>query len=185
MKRTVAVIILIFTLLNISSYFVMRSRAPQYTVFTGAVHYPPDYLYYLSFITQGKDNWLLGANLKSAETRDLQALNWFYVLGGHLGHMLNLSPQFIYQLLVILASIAYLTAAYALCTVCFPKQPMSRLVAFVVFLISNAFPKITHTASGWDFNFFYPFNNIGHPFIRLSNVPHHTLIQAAILSAFF
>lgn len=52
------------------------------------------------------------------------------------------------------------------------------------FLLSNAFPKITHTAAGWDLIFYYPFNNMGHPFVRLSNVPHHTLIQASILLAF-
>ncbi len=163
----------------------MQSRAPQFTVFTGSVHYPPDYLYYLSFITQGKAHWFLGANLKSGETQDLQALNWFYVLGGHMGSIFSIPSPITYQILVVIASICYLVFAYLLCSVCFPKQPVTRLIAYVLFLVSNAFPKITHTAAGWDFNFFYPFNNIGHPFIRLSNVPHHTLIQAAILAAFY
>ncbi len=184
MKRTVAVIILLFTLLNISSFFIMKSHAPPYTVFTGSVHYPPDYLYYLSYISQGKDNWLLATNLKSGETQRPEPLNWFYVLGGHIGAIFHIDPVATYQLLVVFASVVYMVSAYYLFSLCFPKQPTARLVAFLLFLLSNAFPKITHTALGWDFNVYYPFNNLGHPFVRLSNVPHHTLIQAFIMASF-
>ncbi len=184
MKRAVISIILIFTILNISSFFIMRARAPKYTVYTGAVHYPPDYLYYLSYIAQGRDHWVLGENLKSAETTQGALVNWFYVLGGRFGNSIGMSDIITYQLLVIMASIWYLSASYFLFALCFPKQPMTRLIAWVLFLLSNAFPKITHTSQGWDFGFYYPFNNLGHPFVRLSNVPHHTLIQGSIMAAF-
>lgn len=162
----------------------MKSHSPKYTVFTGAVHYPADYLYYLSFITQGREHWFLGSNLKSGETTNLEALNWYYVLGGHIGYLLHISPVITYQLLVVLSSILYMSSAYSLLYLCFPKQPRTRLAAFILFLLSNAFPKITHINDAWDFGFFYPANNLGHPFIRLSNVPHHTLISATIMGSF-
>lgn len=184
MKRAVISIVLIFTILNISSFFIMQSRAPKYTVFTGAVHYPPDYLYYLSYIAQGRDHWILGENLKSAETTQGALVNWLYVLGGRVGNSIGISDIATYQLLVVVTSIWYLLASYFLFALCFPKQPMTRLVAWVLFLLSNAFPKIIHTPQGWDFGFYYPFNNLGHPFVRLSNVPHHTLIQGSIMAAF-
>lgn len=184
MKLSVFVIILIFTILNISSFFIMQSRAPKYTVYTGAVHYPPDYLYYLSYIAQGRDHWILGENLKSGETTQPALVHWLYVLGGRVGNSLGISDSVTYQLLVIMASIWYLSASYFLFALCFPKQPMTRLVAWILFLLSNAFPKITHTPQGWDFGFYYPFNNLGHPFVRLSNVPHHALIQGSIMAAF-
>lgn len=184
MKRTVGIIILLFTILNVSSFFIMKAKTPQYTVFTGAVHYPPDYLYYLSFITQGKEHWIYSSNLKSSETQSPEFLNWFYVLGGHIGSLFGLSSIAIYQLMVVCTSIVYLGSAYLLFSLVFPTQPVTRGIAYLLFLLSNAFPKITHSAAGWDFNFYYPFNNMGHPFVRLSNVPHHTLIQASILQAF-
>ena len=177
-------IIAIATLLNISSFFVLLSKTPQYTVFTGAVHYPMDYLDYVSYITQGKYHWLMASNLKSGETIKLEFLNWIYVLGGHIGWLLRLSPPVTYQCLVVIGSVAYLVAAYLLMKLLFPKNSSLRALAFVLFIISNAFPKIYQDHGSWIFTYYYPFENWGQPFIRLTNVPHQLLIQAAIMGAF-
>jgi hypothetical protein len=184
MKRTVAIIIAIFVLLNISSFFIMAAKTPKYTVFTGAVHYPPDYLYYLSFITQGKEHWLLGANLKSGDTLKLDLLNWMYVFGGHVGSIFHLPAQYTYQILVIIASICYLISGYYLISLLFPTRPTSRLVGYMLFLLSNAFPKIYLDHGSLIYSFYYPFNNLGHPFIRLTNVPHHLFISAGLIATF-
>jgi len=177
-------IIAVTTFVNISSYFVLLAKTPQYTVFTGAVHYPMDYLDYLGYIIQGKYHWLLASNLKSGETIQLKFLNWIYVLGGHLGWILHLSPQITYQFMVVASSVAYLITAYFVMKLLFPKNNSLRLLAFVLFIISNAFPKIYQNHGSWIFSYYYPYENWGQPLIRLTNVPHQLLIQAAIMAAF-
>src|SRR6185369_8307954 len=94
-------IIALFTLANVSSYFIGLFHTPQYTVFLGTVHYPLDYLYYLSFIVQGKLHWLMASNLNSSETTKLEFVNWIYVLGGHIGNLFRLDVPMIYQCLVV------------------------------------------------------------------------------------
>ncbi len=184
MNLIIGGIIAITTLVNISSYFVLSAKTPQYTVFTGAVHYPIDYLDYISYITQGKYHWLMSSNLKSGETVKLEFLNWMYVLGGRLGWLMHLSPPITYQCMVVIGTIAYLIAAYAVMKLLFPKNTSLRTLAYILFLISNAFPRIYQDHGSWIFTYYYPFENWGHPLIRLTNVPHHLLIQAAIMAAF-
>jgi hypothetical protein len=183
MKKVVAALIVIFTLFNISSYFVLKAQTPLYTVYTGVVHYPLDFMTYLSLITQGKEHWFLSADLYSGETIQHVLLNWIYVLGGRIGWLLRLEPPVIYILLVAAGSVAYLSVAYFLSSLLFPKEKTPRLITYVLFLVSNAFPNINKDTGSWVFSYFFPSNNIGHPFIRLTNVPHHLLISAAILAA--
>ena len=177
-------IIVAFTLINISSYFVGLHNTPQFTTFLGSVHYPVDYLYYLSFIVQGKLHWLQAYNLGSGERTGLVFVNWMYTLGGHIGSLIHLDPPMIYQVMVVIGSFMYLVIAYTLMKLVFPKNTSLRLLAYVFFLISNAFPRIYQGESGWIFSYFYPFNNFGHPFVRLMNVPHHIYIQAAIMGGY-
>jgi hypothetical protein len=185
MNIPLVLVITLFTLLNISSFFALMAKTPIYTVFTGAVHYTTDYLYYLTFITQGKDHLLRSYNLFTGETDTLEFLNWIYVLAGHIGSSLHLSVPVIYQLMVVLGSIAYLVIAYKLVCLCIPKNTSTQFIAYILFLTSNAFPNIYYENGSWIFAFFYPFNNLGHPFIRLTNVPHHIYISCCIMLAFY
>lgn len=181
MNVPLILIIAFFTLCNISSYFVMAAKAPPFTVFTGAIHYPPDYLYYLSLITQGKDHWLRGYLLYTGEATKLDFLNWIYVLGGHIGSFMHLSPPTIFLCMVTIGSIVYLVAAYKLMRLCIPKNASARMMAYLLFLLSNAVPHIYQDHGNWVFSYYYPFNNLGHPFMRLINVPHHIFIQCFIM----
>jgi hypothetical protein len=185
MNVPLILIIAFFTLCNISSYFVMAAKAPPFTVFTGAVHYPTDYLYYLSFITQGKDHWLRSYHLFTGETKTLEFLNWIYVLGGHIGSLIHLTPPVIFLCMMTIGSIVYLVAAYKLMSLCIPKNVSARMIAYLLFLLSNAVPHIYQDHGTWIFSYYYPFNNLGHPFMRLINVPHHLFIQCFIMLALY
>ena len=107
-------IVILATTLNISSFFTLAAKAPQYTMFTGAVHYPTDYQYYLSFITQGAYHWIRSYHVLTGETTTLGYLNWIYVFCGHIGSLFHLNAPIIYQCMVILGSVAYLIIAYKL-----------------------------------------------------------------------
>jgi hypothetical protein len=185
MNVPLILIIALFTLCNISSYFFMAAKTPPFTIFTGAVHYPTDYLYYLSFITQGKDHWLRSYHLFTGETNTLEFLNWIYVLGGHIGSLIRLSPPVIFLCMITIGSIIYLLAAYKLMSICIPKNASARMMAYLLFLLSNAVPHIYQDHGRWIFSYYYPFNNLGHPFMRLINVPHHIFIQCFIMLALY
>jgi hypothetical protein len=178
-------IVILATTLNISSFFTLAAKAPQYTMFTGAVHYPTDYQYYLSFITQGADHWIRSYHVLTGETTTLRYLNWIYVFCGHIGSLFHLSAPIIYQCMVILGSVAYLIIAYKLIGVSIKNNKYIQFLVYVLFLLSNAVPNI-HTENGaWVFGYFYPFNNLGHPLLRLINVPHHLFISCLIMASFY
>jgi hypothetical protein len=181
----IPIIIACFTLINISSYYILLFHSPQYTVFLGTVHYPLDYLYYLSFITQGKTHWLRAYHLFTGERIRLEFLNWIYVLGGHIGSLFHLEPRIMYQVMVVGGSIIYLIMAYKLVCLLMPKNTSRQLMLFVLFLTSNAFPRIYEEGGKWIFSYYYPYNNFGHPFVRLSNVPHFLVIQTAIMATVY
>jgi hypothetical protein len=184
MNLIVTGIIILTTFLNISSYFVLATRTPQFTVFLGTVHYPMDYLDYLAFITQGKNHWFLSYHVFTGETTRLELLNWIYTFGGHIGSFFHLTAPITYQVLVVVASAAYLYIAYRLASLLFPTNKTTRLIAYILFLLSNEFPKIYADHGIWIFSYFYPWNNIGEPLVRLTNVPHHLFIQFGIMAAF-
>lgn len=172
-------IIILFTVLNISSFIIALTKTPEYTVFVGTVHYAIDYFYYLSYIIQGKTHWFLGSSLYSGETTKLDFHNWVYVL---FGHMFPLFPPYItYQIMVVVGSILFLVVSYWLCRILIPTKRWAATLTWVLFLVSNAFPRIYNEAGQWILSYYYPWNNFGHPFIRLTNVPHHLYIQALLM----
>ena len=184
MNLIVGGIIILTTFLNISSYFILATRTPQFTVFLGTVHYPMDYLDYLAFITQGKNHWFLSYHVFTGETTKLELLNWIYTFGGHMGSFFHLTAPVTYQVLVVVASAAYLYISYRLAAVLFPTNKTTRLISYILFLLSNEFPRIYSHSGTWIFTYLYPWNNIGEPLERLSNVPHHVFIQFGIMAAF-
>lgn len=185
MNIIIPVLIAIVTGVNISGFFAMAARTPLYTVFLGDIHYPLDYLDYLSYITQGKWHWLRSFHLFTGETTHLEFLNWPYVLFGRLGSFVGLQPWIIYQVMVVLGTVAFLLVAYQLIRLILPKRPRAQLLLFILlFLISNEFPNIYQSNGHWVFAYFYPFENWGEPFIRLSSVPHLIIIQTAVMVSF-
>ena len=176
-------LIALVTGVNIGSYFVLSAKAPIYTVFLGTVHYPLDYLDYLSYITQGKWHWLRSYALFTGETTHLEFLNWPYVLAGHIASWFGFTPGVTYIIMVAAGTILYLLVAYKLITLLIPASAPKRLLLFILFLLSNEFPNIYQTSGHWVFAYFYPFENWGEPLIRLTNVPHQILIQTAIMAS--
>jgi len=172
-------VMLLFTLLNLSTYFVGLSKTPPGAVFTGAVHYQPDYFYYLSFIAQGATRWLTNFHLFTAETTVPELIGWYYTLSGRLLLPLFRSPVVIYQILTAAGSLLYLGAAYLLIKKLFPQHRTLQLLVLVLFLTSCPLPQITVSHGHWTYSHISAWYNFGDPFERLTNIPHHLLAAAA------
>ncbi len=179
MPLSVIGIIALFTLLNISSFLIALAKTPKFTVFVGTVHYPLDYFYYLSYIVQGKTHWFAGSSLFSGETTQLDFHNWIYVFFGRIWSFLP--PYITYQIMVVIGSVMFLTLSYALCRTLVPTKRWMAALTWVLFLVSNAFPRLYAQSGQWVLSYYYPWNNYGHPFIRLANVPHHVCIQTLLM----
>ncbi|OGG11963.1 hypothetical protein A2Z00_04125 [Candidatus Gottesmanbacteria bacterium RBG_13_45_10] len=178
-------LIILFTAANSFSFFVGLAKTPPGNVFLGTVHYPPDFFFYLSQIAQGKMTGFWTYNLFTSERAGPTLLGWEYALMGRIGSTFFLSPVITYQLAVAVATVVFLVVSYKLITTLFPKNTTAQLVTFTLFLLSNAFPKLYYEGSRLVYSYYYPWNNFGHPFERLANVPHHILTQAAIAGTFF
>jgi hypothetical protein len=185
MNVPLILIVILATLINISSYFFIAGNAPQFTVFTGAVHYPPDYQYYLSYITQGTDHWLRAYHLYTSESPTLEFSNWIYVLAGHITSFFHINAPVTYQLMVVAGSVVYLVTAYKLIGLCVKNNRHIQMISYILFLLSNALPNIHMEKGSWIFGYFFPFNNLGHPLLRLTNVPHHLAISCLIMASLY
>jgi hypothetical protein len=180
MPVSIIIIILVATIVNVSSFFYTLLHTPQFTQYMGAVHYPADYYYYLAAIIQGRTHWLTSTTLSTSEQTGFDFHNWFFVLFGHIFSFLP--PYITYQIMVVVGSIAFLFVSYKLFCHLFPAKPWMAQLGWVIFLISNSFPKIHNLNGTWEFSFYYPWNNYGQPLIRLTNVPHHLIIQTCLMA---
>lgn len=181
---TVGSLILLFTCLNISAYFVGLANTPPGRIFTGAVHYPPDYYYYLSFIAQGGTRWFTNFQLFNAETTIPELIGWFYTLSGHILLPILRSPVITYQVLTVLGSLFYLTVSFLLIKKILPEHKSLQTLVFILFLTSSTMPQITRFSGHW---YYYPlaaWYNFGDPLERLTNIPHHLLFEGSALLSF-
>ncbi len=160
-----------FALLVFSPYVIGVLRQPPGVTFAGAVHYPLDYYYYLSYMVQGKLRWFTSFNINTSDTTSI-FYHWFYVLAGRIFTMFHISNILGYQLLVLGLTILLLFLSYRLICEILPSRG-ERTIAYILFLASNAWPS------------YWSWYNYGEPFIRFSSIPHHLLAQNAVLTSLF
>jgi hypothetical protein len=187
-KKIVTAIIIFFLFINIFPFLVGLSKTPPGKIFLGTVHYPPDYLYYLSHITQSREQFILTEYLTTTEPMPKLFLGWTYVLLGKLGNVINTPPWFTYQFGLLLFGLCYLISAYLLIAILLPNSPKTRILGFLFFMFSNTMPRLLTESGNIILAPYFSWYNYGEPFLRFDSVPHHQLINASIfmiLIAFF
>lgn len=148
--------------------------------FTGVVHYPLDYYYYLSYMAQGKTRWLTAFYINTTEAKTPIFYHWFYVLSGRIFSTLGISNSIGYQLLILGLSVLLCVVSYRLICEVIPSRA-GRTIAYILFLTSNAWPYLSHTSNGWALQPYWFWYNYGEPFIRFSSIPHHLLAQSVLV----
>ncbi|MCX6792272.1 MAG: hypothetical protein NT149_04515 [Candidatus Gottesmanbacteria bacterium] len=171
-----------FALLVFSPYIAGVLRETAGTTFAGAVHYSLDYYYYLSYMAQGKLRWLTSLNINTQDVHPAVFYHWLYVLSGRVFAILGISNIIGYQLLVLGLTILLLFVSYRLIRAVIPSRA-GRTIAYILFLVSNAWPYLTRTATGWTFGYYQSWYNYGEPFTRFSSIPHNLLAQSVLIAA--
>jgi len=146
----------------------------------GTIHYPQDYLYYLSQIAQGEDHIFLSSLLWGTQPFPKIAVYWPYVFFGRIGSILRISPIYMYQVALTVCGLLFCVSVYALIKRIFPNQWQKRVLTFLLFMFSNTFLRIVVENGQTILAPYYSWYNYGEPFLRFSAVPTHLLIQSAI-----
>lgn len=177
----VTAIITLFTFLNSSNFLIGLLTSRKGEFFLGTVHWPADYFYYLAQFAQGKYSWLAGYNLYTSDYFKKTYIYAVNVFLGHIYHLLGINQIWAYQISVALFTILFLALSYILIKEIFPLSRTKRLLAFFLFNISNAFPRIAFGSGKWEFYYYdYWFNN-GLPFNRLVGVPHQMIGKSMLV----
>lgn len=179
-KKIIASIIIFFLFIKLFSFFVGQAYTPPGKIFLGTVHHPPDYLYYLSHITQSREHLILTEYLTTTEPMPKLFLGWTYVLLGKIGNLFNAPPWISYHFGLFIFGLAYLVSAYILIHLLIPSSSKGRILAFMLFMFSNTFPRFITENGKMIIAPVFSWYNYGEPFIRFDNVPHHHLINASI-----
>ena len=165
------ILILVASLLNQIPLLVGIIRAPPGVVFLGTVHHPNDYFYYLFQFASGKSHWLMSFDPVTTEYRGLQFIGWPNVLMGKLTSFMGIELIPSYHLWVFILSLLFLFLSYSLIRRIFANT-QSRILCLFLFIFANSFPQ----RDVWF--------NLGNPLTRLGAVPHHLLLNAAIVVIF-
>ena len=164
----IAIILLSVNSLHVFTEWV--SNAPGET-FTGIAHYFADYFLYVSLIAQGtRGATIFTEHLFTNESLGGTWIYWLYTVIGK-GGVIGIPPFALYNISLILFAGALLYLWWRLAGVLFPKQPVSRLVAFL--FVTTA----SHIPGRGDF-WFSPTPALN----RLGGVPHQILQSILLVS---
>ncbi len=181
MEKKILIALFIFFNCVLLTPFVYGSlHTPSGAVFLGTVHYPPDYLYYLSHITQGREHLLFTTFLTTTEPMPNLFISFVYVFLGKIGYMLHISPIYMYQIGLVLFGSLYMYAAYTIIKFFYPTKLTNRILTFLLFMFSNTLPRIVFENGQRILAPYFSWYNYGEPFLRFESIPHHLLIFASI-----
>lgn len=178
----ITAIIFFSVFLNSLNFIVGLLSTPKDLFFLGTVHWSGDYFYYLSQFAQGKISWLKGYDLYTADFPVETYVGWVNVFLGRIFYLLGVSHLLAYQLSVVIFSITFLGVSYLVIREIFSKRG-KRIVAFLLFTISNAFPIITVQGGSFSFSYYDYWFNMGIPFNRLICVPHQLIARTCVVLA--
>lgn len=188
-KEIIAVGALIFGALAVIElpFVAGKLATPAGNLFLGTVHYPTDYLSYLSQFIQGREHWLFSTWLYTGEKIPLALVGWPHVLSGRILLSLGFDVITAYQIAVVFFLLLFFICAYFLISLLLPKNPAKRILTFVFFLTSTALFKFIKTPAGWDVSYHSYWYNLGLPHARFGPVPYHLLgstLLTVLLSLF-
>lgn len=182
----IATLLLICVLLLIGAlpYIHGQSLTPPGHVYLGTIHFPVDYFYYLSQLSQGDRNTFWVDYVWGHEAIPSTIVGWMYATFGTLTRILPLTQIIKFQLFLLTANAFFIISAYLLLHYVFPKSQTKPLVALFFFFFSNEIPRIIKTGSSYEIFYDKIWFNWGEPFVRWDPVPHHILILTSVLSIF-
>ena len=105
-------------------------------------YYWPDYNLYLSKVRQGYENRWLAVEKYTSETHKGSLIQIFYLYLGKLGSLLNLNPNYAYQLGRIILSPLLMLVILSLITLYF-RASLWQIIAFIFTLVSGSFPHVS------------------------------------------
>lgn len=144
---------------------------PRGRVFTGIAHYFADYFLYVSLIAQGtRGATIFTQHLFTNEPLGNTWIYWFYTVIGKIGAV-GISPFVLYNVSLTVLGILLLTLWWKLVGKIFPKQPITRLVAFLFITTASNIPGL---GEFW----FSPTPALN----RLGGVPHQILQSIFFIS---
>lgn len=176
-KEYLFVFLLIFiTILMVELQFIVgKLNTPEGTMYMGTVHWAPDYFYYLSQMTQGRENFLQSTILYTSEKLEPVFVGWQTVITGKIFLTLGFDVITAYQVAVVIYLILFLLLSYKVIAELFPDSARKRLLAFFFFLFSTAFFDLKNTPNGFELGFFTFWYNLGNALSRFGPTPHHLL----------
>jgi hypothetical protein len=173
-----------FGLLIISLSFIPTLTAYRQTTpdhyFSGAHNYPHDYFIYLSHILNSKNGAITTSIKYTSEKQNGTFTLPYYIVGGKVAKIFNLSPSLTYHLMRLCAVLFLLFVSYAWIKEIF-KTTFSKNMAFFLLVSSASFPNIVWKETGWEI---FPFFNwwTGTDILRSwTFIPHHVLSNALTL----
>lgn len=195
---TIVAVIIIFVVLNGLTYISGVLATPTGSIFLGTVHWPGDYFYYLSQFVQGKNSWFSGYDLFTSDFKSRTLVGWVNIFLGRIFYLLGVNHFLAYQLSIVIFAIGFLSLSYLIIREIFPgeaeeegdkgdkrdkREGRKRMIAFLLFVISNAFPKIGYEGGRFSLSYYDFWFNNGLPFNRLGGVPHHLIARTSIAAA--
>jgi hypothetical protein len=156
------------------------SKTPPGSVFLGMTHHPPDYYYYLSQFTLGKERWFWGQDLFTTEFHQDTLVGWVNVFLGKLFSLVHIPPLWAFHISALISTILLLFVVYRIIMKLFPNTHMlsMRMTTFVLFLIGNILPTFPVTSDTIVQNSFW--QNFTEPLVRFGSVPHQIIGQVCI-----
>jgi len=173
-KIIILIALLAFILLTMQLLAGMRAT-PDGKIYLGTIHYAPDYFNYISWIVQGRDHILSSTLLYTPESLPYNLSRWEFVLTGFIFSKIGFSPIWTYHLDVFIFRITFFIAAYLVIYEIFPDSKIKRILSFLFFATSTAWPIITFLPNGLDFSYYNFWYNTGNFFSRFGPTPNHLL----------
>lgn len=170
MRKILILLAVFYTVVLSLNYILGVAKTPPGYLFLGTVHYPSDYLYYLSQFTQGKDYWFGTIDLYTSEKIQPMFVWFTNVLTGHVLSLVHIPPILAYQLTVTLYTFLFFLLVIFFLEAVFPKEKEAQCIAFILLGIANVMP-----GSG---SFF---SNFTEPMTRFPRIPHHMLGLVCII----
>lgn len=172
--------ILFIVFLNSLVFITGLLATPIGSVYLGTVHWPGDYFYYLSQFAQGKESWFKGFDLFTSDFTSQTYVGWVNIFLGHIFNFVRLNQFIAYQISIIIFCITFLGISYLLIREIFPEFRRMRIIAFLLFLFSNPFPKIIFDAGKISISYYDFWFNQGILFNRVVGVPHQLIARSCI-----
>lgn len=134
--KKIIVIAIIVSLLNISHIFWQMRMTPKNYVYLATGHYYKDYFVYLEPIAQGvKGDWV-PRNYLTTDDNSINIRSFPYIILGHLGGLVRLSPITIYWSSVFIFTIIFIYLIYVAIKYILPKSSDYIKILSLLFAIS-------------------------------------------------